>query len=332
MSNKISRLLIWLALVCQVGAAAAQDSLVIPLADHVKDGRRVGYWLPVAAAGGRPGFVLLDTGSRGLMLKAEWLGNQPVRWTGRKLTQSFMDGTVFQGEIILAEVRLGSTATLGQVPVMAIKSITCRDGLADCPGRWLSGTPLAGVLGVGLGDAKFLDNPLAHLPDNLSGGYIIHGGGHNVPACLILGLTPKNRQGFVFSPVPKDITPGSRGGTFYDLNAWPGCFSVGHDSQHYFCGRMLFDSGSSWSFLHVPSGSLPGGSLAEAGPPGQRTVSLSIPGLPEYHTTVGQLPWTDRFKVVVDNRGESIIGAGFFTDFDFLYDLRRQAIGIRPAF
>jgi hypothetical protein len=326
------RWLLVLALLGPVVAVRAQDSLTVPLADHVKDGRRVGYWLGVQAAGGQPGFVLLDTGSRGLMIKADRLGSGPVRWTGKRASQSFLDGTVFEGEIVLAEVCLGPVTTLGPVPILAVKNITCRSGVPDCPGRGLFNSPLAGVLGVGLGDSRFLDNPLSHLPASLGSGFIIHGGGHNGPASLILGLTPQNRQGFVFPPPPGTRAPGSRGGTFYDLNAVSGCFSIGGSAEHYFCGALLFDSGSSRSFLHVPPRSLPQGLLPGGELDGKQSVNLAIPGLPEYHTTIGQRPWTDHFKVVADTTGLSIIGAGFFVDFDVVYDLRRQAIGFRPAF
>lgn len=320
-------LFLWLALVVLPWTAFAQDSLTLPLVDHVRDGRRVGYWLPVEAAGGAPAYVLLDTGSRGLMVKADRLGNQPVRWTGMRAKQVFLDGTVFEGEIALAYVRLGPAGTARPVSILAVKTIGCQSGKPDCPGRGWINSPLAGVLGVGFGSDKRLDNPLATLPANLASGFIIRGGGHS-SASLTLGLTPENRKGFVFPPM---AAAQGGGRTFYDLNSLGGCFSFGQAAERYTCGGVLFDSGSSWSFLHVPSQFLPSGLLPDGSLSRDKTVHLSMPGLPEYHATIGLLPWTDRVKVVPSKDGKSILGAGFLRDFDLLYDLRRQAIGLRPS-
>jgi len=323
--------LILMALCTHSWPARAQECLTVPLADHVKDGRRVGYWLEVQAAAGQSGMVLLDTGSRGLMLMADRLEGGHVSRTGRHATQIFLDGTVFEGEIVLAVVRIGPVATVDPVPVLAVKNISCKEGRPDCPGRHLFNSPLAGILGVGFGDARFMDTPLSHLPGNLAGGFIIHGGGHNGPAGLILGLTPLSRRGFVFPPAPRKNLPAPTGGSLYDWNAVFGCFSISGSSERYFCGDMLFDTGSSRSFLHVPP-PLPEGIQPDGDLDGSKVVTLAIPGLPEYRTTTGQRPWADHFKVVADKTGQSIISAGFFTDFDVLYDLKRQSIGIRPAF
>jgi hypothetical protein len=320
--------LVWLALTSSV---QAQDSITLSMADHIRDGRRIGYWIQIQAAGGDPIWVLVDTGSRGLMIMADRLGNAYVQHTGTQVIQTFLDGTVFKGEIVLAAVRMGPVTAARPIPVLAIRGVTCREGLSDCPGKHLRETPLGGVIGIGIGTGKgAMDNPLAYLPGNLASGYIMRGGGPGTPATLTLGLTPANQAGFVFSPVPKQAPLGNSATAFYQQNSTPGCFALGEDEGQYVCGNMLFDSGSSWSFLHVPPQSEPGRALANSGQKMIKSMHLAMPGLPQYYTTIGDVAWTDRFRLVLDKESNSILGAGFFKQFDLLYDLRRQAIAIRP--
>lgn len=312
-------------------AAQAQDSVTLPLADHLQDGKRIGYWLPVAVADGRPGMVLLDTGSCGLMIMPGYIGPGVVRKTGKRMNQTFVDGSVFIGEIVLARIRIGPVDTPGPVPVLAVDQVECTKGMSDCPGKHFLNSPLAGVIGVGIGTALPLENPLRYVPAPLSSGFIVQGSGKSRSPSLTLGITAQERQTFSYSPLPKRASPRGSASAFFDQNAFPAYLSIEGSAVSNLFGMVLFDSGGSLSVLHLPANLKPNDLRPDGFLPQQKAVGFSMPGLPEYHTTTGDAPWSDRFKIVLDNQGRNILGAGFFKHFDLLYDLQRQVIGIRPA-
>lgn len=318
-----------LALAAAFPAAGAQEGPSLSLAPPRIGGVLAGYRLAVQAAGAGAGYVLLDTGAQGLMLFAEHLDASRTRPTGRRMLQAFEDGTVFEGEIVLARIGLEGGVVLENLPVLAVRRVDCQRDRPDCPGRRLREAHLAGVMGVALGGSDFLPNPLGFAPGGLSEGFILRGGGGRKPPRLTLGLAGADRTGFVFPPRPA-VSAAPRE-ALYDRNALPACFRVEGAGGRKICGSVLFDTGASASLLALPPGVKPAGLPQNGFLPGGRTVTLSLPGLPDSRTIAGSTPWVDQIKIVPDASGKSILGAGFLKGFDLLYDLRRQTIGIRPA-
>ncbi|WP_027191709.1 pepsin/retropepsin-like aspartic protease family protein [Fundidesulfovibrio putealis] len=312
--------------------ALAAEPVAVPLLDRMPDGKRIGYWVPVSFGGKDPVPLLLDTGSKGLMVMASRLGNAPVKRTGRRMTQVFLDGTTFQGEIVRTKVTIGNVTTPEPVFILAVNKATCAKDRPDCPARLFGDRGPGGIMGVGLGDVTSLDNPLEYLPPAHSGGFIIQGRGPGGRAFLTLGLTPANRAGFTLFPVPRTKLTLSWRDAFFAVNALPGCVTLDDTDDKPLCGRFLLDSGSSVSILTQPSNAK-GAAPARIGdqlPAGKR-VTVALEGMPPLSLTNTATPWGDAFRLSQGNKAHSILGAGFFTLFDVLYDIKGSAIGLRPA-
>ncbi|BDI15799.1 hypothetical protein ANSO36C_16010 [Nostoc cf. commune SO-36] len=55
----------------------------------------------MATANGQPRRILLDTGSAGLRVPKEFLGNAPIQRTGQNIKEVLGDGTILEGRISL---------------------------------------------------------------------------------------------------------------------------------------------------------------------------------------------------------------------------------------
>lgn len=312
--------------------ALAAEPLSVPLLDRMPDGKRIGYWIPVNLGGKDPVPLLLDTGSKGLMVMNSRLGNAQVKRTGRRMTQLFLDGTTFEGEIVKTRVTIGNVTTPEPVFILAVNKATCAKDRPDCPARIFGDKGPGGIMGVGLGDVTSLDNPLEYLPPAHSGGFIIQGRGPGGRAMLTLGLTPTNRAGFTLFPVPRNKLTLSWREAFFAANALPGCVTVEGVDSNPICGRFLLDSGSSLSILARPSKSKGAASkhMGDQIPPGSH-VTVALEGIPPMTLTSTASPWGFTFRISQRDKAHSILGAGFFTLFDVLYDIKGSAIGLRPA-
>lgn len=312
--------------------ALAAEPVAVPLLDRMPDGKRIGYWVPVNFTGKDPVPLLLDTGSKGLMVMASRLGNAPVKRTGRRMKQVFLDGTTFEGEIVRTKVTIGNVTTPEPVFILAVNKATCAKDRPDCPARLFGDRGPGGIMGVGLGDVTSLDNPLEYLPPPYSEGFIVQGRGPGGRALLTLGLTPANRAGFTLFPMPRNKLTLSWRDAFFAANALPGCATLDDTDAKPLCGRFLLDSGSSVSILSQPSNAkgAPPERIGEQIPPGSR-VTVTLEGIPPLTLTSTASPWGFIFRLSQGNKAHNILGAGFFTLFDVLYDIKGSAIGLRPA-
>jgi hypothetical protein len=309
----------------------AQEPVVIPLADRLPDGRFIGYWLQVRAGGGEPSLVLLDTGSKGLMLRADRLGKQGVQHTGRKYRQIFQDGTVFEGELVKLSVQIGPVVTREPVFALSTNKIECSKQKPDCPAKTFASNSVAGIMGVGLGDVNSLENPLEFLPQGHANGFIIRGGSASRPASLTLGLTPANREGFTTYRMPKRSLTLSWRAAFMKYNAIPVCFSFDGAGIDRECGRVLFDTGSSMHQLNIKKNEKgDGGHSANMLRPGQ-TVTVTPEGMGGITLTSDGVPWAGLFKVGQHPDGVSILGGGAFKKIELLYDISGNAIGLKQT-
>jgi len=308
-------------------AARAQQPVTVQLYDHLPNGKHIGYWAQVRAAGGTPSLVLVDSGSKGLMIMASSLGTDFKR-TGRRVKQSFHDGTVFDGEIVQASLAVGGVATQAPITIMAVQTATCARDKPHCPAENFSKKPLAGIMGVGFGDQSPLDHPLASFGHTRSNGFIIRGGGRQSPSMLTMGLTDASRNGFTMYSMPKP-KPGLKWrDAFFASNSVDGCVEAGLNPPFRQCGMILLDSGSSMSLLRTPD-------PVQAGPdgviPAGTPLRVFISGQPEIRATSDEIPWSRRFVVSKDTVPRMILGGDIFTRFDVLYDLNRNALGLRPV-
>jgi len=336
-SQALAALLALALVLCSVLSALpapvlAAEPAAVPLLDRMPDGKRIGFWIPVNLGDKEPVPLLLDTGSKGLMVMASRLGNAQIKRTGRRMTQVFLDGTTFQGEIVRTKVTIGNVTTPEPVFILAVNKATCAKDRPDCPARLFGDRGPGGIMGVGLGDVTTLDNPLEYLPPAHSGGFIIQGRGPGGRAMLTLGLTPANRAGFTLFPVPRNKLTASWRDAFFAANSLPGCVTLeGTDSKPE-CGRFLLDSGSSVSILSRPANAKnpASGRMGDQITPGNRII-VALEGIPPMTLTSTASPWGFAFRLSQGNKAHSILGAGFFTLFDVLYDIRGSAIGLRPA-
>jgi len=309
----------------------AQEPVVIPLADRLPDGRFIGYWLQVRAGGGEPSLVLLDTGSKGLMLRADRIGKQGVHRTGRKYRQIFQDGTVFEGEIVKLSVQIGPVVTREPVFTLSVNKIECSKQKPDCPAKTFTNKSVAGIMGVGLGDVNSLESPLEYLPQGHANGFIIKGGSTSRPASLTLGLTTANREGFTTYRMPKRSLTLSWREAFMKYNAIPACFSFDGPEIDKVCGRVLFDTGSSMHLLHLKKNkSGERGNSADMLRTGQ-TVTVTPEGMAGIVLANDGVPWAGLFKIGQHTDGVSILGGGAFKHIELLYDISGNAICLKQT-
>lgn len=316
-----------LALACP---ATGAEPVTVPILDRMPGGKRIGHWIPVQAGGGEPCLALLDTGSKGLMLRVELMGPD-VKRTGRRMRQAFQDGTVFEGEIVRTWLRVGSAASVEPIFALAVDKAYCRKDKPDCPAEALWRSPAGGIIGVGFAGPSSLDHPLEYFGKPRSDGFLIRGAGPDHPATLTLGIPPGGRSGFaMFAAQENTRRPGKREG-FFTANSVNGCISFDDASLPRMCGRILFDTGSSMSIVRVERMPQSGALLAGGVVPPGKPFRLSIDGLPDIASTTDLAPWSDRIMLLRDGRDGIILGGGVFRRLDLLYDLNARAIGLRPA-
>ncbi len=116
------------------------DTISLPLYTKPSLGQRVrGYFLEMAIAGGKPRRILLDTGSAGLRVPKEFLGNAPIRRTGQNIKEVLNDGTILEGELVYTNIRFGLLPAAEPVPVQIVTSRQCTAQKPNCSAK--SGVP-----------------------------------------------------------------------------------------------------------------------------------------------------------------------------------------------
>ncbi|MCB0915430.1 MAG: DUF3443 family protein [Actinobacteria bacterium] len=128
--------------------------------------------VPVVMAsvgGGDPVPLLLDTGSAGLRIFTDDVGDQAVVDPATEdETISFVDGTTYVSDKAIAPVTLGSVALPAPVPVALVREVTCEPEASACePGIDASkASGVHGILGVDMDTGDYtLPSPLLYLPD-----------------------------------------------------------------------------------------------------------------------------------------------------------------------
>ncbi|MBH8577058.1 family 10 glycosylhydrolase [Nostocaceae cyanobacterium CENA369] len=300
------------------------NTISLPLYTKPSLGQRVrGYFLQVAIANGQPKRILLDTGSAGLRVPKEFLGNAPIRRTGQNIKEVLSDGTILEGELVYTNVRFGLIPAAEPVPVQVVTSRQCTAQKPNCSAK--SGVPFSGIIGVNYFEKSLPYNPLRKLPGNLSNGFIAIGnGGTNNNGSLILGLTTDNQKDFKMVPwSPQseiDGVPGKR----WDSRLSKVCLTVAGSSAKNSCnGIMITDTATINGLTEFKSaataGKLKPGALRPA-----NAVKIAINGIFDYSLTPGTRDGFNRSTLSISPQAEFPIfvnpGIAFFDKYDVLFD------------
>ncbi len=300
------------------------NTISVPLYTKGSVGQRTrGYFMEVAIAGGQPKRLLMDTGSAGLRVPKEFLGNAPIKKTGQIIKEVLNDGTVLEGELVYTTMRMGFIFTEEPVPVQIVTSRQCIAQKPNCSAK--SGTPFSGIIGVNYSEKALPYNPLRKLPGNLSNGFIVTGNSDsNKNSTLILGLTLNNREGFKMVSLSQQPVISGIPGNRWDSRFNGVCLTISGSSLNNSCNiKMVADTGTSSGFTEVKSASLVG-KLKPGRLRPENAVKLSIPGIFDYSLTPGNRDGFNSWNINISAKAENPVvvnsGIAFFDKYDVLFD------------
>jgi hypothetical protein len=281
--------------------------------------------VPLSLNGSPPLQVLLDTGSDGLRVFADALGETPVERTSRPVDVEFGAGDRMSGVLARATVQVGEVATPAPIAFHIVDSFTCAPGTVGCDVFAQAG--IQGILGVSLrpGVEPDIYSPFAQLAPEDAAGFLLRVGepvGELSFGPELLGL-----EGFARRSLPRaGLLPNGRP-AFRD-DTVEGCFRVNGGPTTPPCIELVFDTGASPDIVYAPG--LPAGTVADGIlAPGTR-LEVSLPGLWTRALTVGPQPEPGEDLIIVDSSVPfSILGLGWFRRFDVLYDLQAGELGFR---
>ncbi|MEH1918836.1 glycoside hydrolase family 10 protein [Nostoc sp.] len=309
------------------------NTVSLPLYPKPSVGQRVrGYFLEVAIANGQPKRILLDTGSAGLRVPKEFLGNSPIQRTGQNIKEVLSDGTILQGELVYTNVRFGLIPTAEPVPVQIVTSRQCTAQKPKCSAN--NGVPFSGIVGVNYFEKSLPYNPLRKLSGNLSNGFIVVGnGGSNKNGSLILGLTAENQAGFKMASWSQQPEINGVPGKRWDSRLSKVCLTLAGSSAKNLCNsRAIADTGTINGLTEFKSvstaGKLKPGVLGSA-----NAVKVGINGIFDYSLTPGTRDGFNRWNLSISPQTELTIfvnpGIALFDKYDVLFDQVNGKQGFR---
>lgn len=320
------------ALLALPTGARAQESATIPL--HTgSDTHHFSNQIYVAVGGGETSRVLMDTGSTGLYLHRDRIGpDSTIIMSGGEpisFKYGYSSGNELKGYYVSAPVAFPEASvalSTGAITVGAVTQIDCKDD-SDCPG-WPDGQH--GVMGVAYSaEPAAVFNPFAQLAGTYGNGFIIVSNDLSDPGVtphVVVGLTPENTAGFVWSPFQPDT-----GGTQPPgLNAWNTktintCFSVNNGSPG--CFITVFDTGATLGSFETGTSGEQRGEVA----PGS-AVTITVPGVMSF-TNVAGIRLNENVYVydpAHDGTPGYNSGAGVFRYYVVAYDAVSGRIGFAP--
>jgi hypothetical protein len=277
----------------------------------------------MAIANGQPKRILLDTGSAGLRVPKEFLGNAPIRRTGQNIKEVLSDGTILEGELVYTNVRFGLLPAAEPVPVQIVTSRQCTAQKPNCSAK--SSVPFSGIIGVNYFEKSLPYNPLRKLPGNLSNGFIVMGnGGTNNNGSLILGLTAGNQAGFKMAAWSKQSEINDIPGNRWDSRLSKVCLTIAGSSAKNSCNStMITDTGTINGLtefkLASTAGKLKPGVLNSA-----NALKVAINGIFDYSLKPGNRDGFNRWNLSISPQAELPIfvntGIAFFDKYDVLFD------------
>jgi uncharacterized lipoprotein YddW (UPF0748 family) len=303
------------------------ETITFPLSTKGSVGQRArGYFLEVSVANGQPRRVLLDTGSAGLRVPREFLGNAPIRKTGQVVREIFSDGTILEGEIVYATLRFGLISTAEPVPVQIITSRRCTPQKPNCSAK--RGAPFSGIIGVNYAEDSLPYNPLRKLPGNLSNGFIVTGNGS-----LILGLTANNQAEFQMTALTPQPAINGIPGNRWDSRLNQVCLTISGSALQNTCNaQMVIDTGTTSGFTVLKSatqaGKIKAGRLSSG-----NAVRLAVPSVFDYSLTTGSRDGFNLWNLNISPQAESPVlvnsSVAFLDRYDVLFDPVNGRMGFR---
>ncbi|UOK71117.1 hypothetical protein [Ancylobacter polymorphus] len=282
--------------------------------------------------GGRPLRAVIDSGSTGIVVAAEFVpGFETMPSLGpAKLTYS-SSGRVMLGQWVVMPVTLsgreGASVTTDPLPVLVVTEVQCLDYARVCQPT----TSPRNIAMVGVGFAREGDSQSQSTPDKN-------------PLLHVTGA--ERRQGYILSPegVHVGLTAANTRGAFRyvklarrpDGTDWaplPACISLNGTTPPA-CGTVLVDTGVSVMYMTVPEAQAQGaqGTL----PPGTQ-VAISIgteeSAFPLYSFSAGDggpvTPSAIHLRVAADR---TFVNTSYhlLNGFDVLFDGEGGYVGFRP--
>ncbi len=312
------------------------SSVTAPIVVHDKFTAGVpGMLIPVQV--GPPGSatsqVVLDTGSSGLRILASALGSDTYQRTGTKLTETYDNGMVFDGEQATAIVAIGDAATPEEIFIDVVDDVSCSTSDPDCVASAgasaLTDVGTMGIFGVGLRDysGSTLFSPIAQLPAAMQT-YTVHLESDGTSGTLTIGPSATDLASYQFLPLVPDPSGAQHpnGVPAWNDLAVPVCFAVAATPVSQPCAaETLFDSGTTEVVL--TDGDIPAtdddGQFLNPGV----SFEASMMGVFDWNTTAT----ADQIYVAASPLGSfsRILGMPFFATHDVAFDIQSGMIGIR---
>jgi hypothetical protein len=258
------------------------ETFTLPLVSDAAKSLSDGLQLTVSIAGGADKIVMIDTGSRGLVVARIAIGPEAIDTGQKGWVEYTSSGRILSGEYFLAPIRFHttqSTVDTIRVRVLGVESGSCDSAYPHCTPE--VNLDRVGELGVGFGDyAKTSDtpttevNPFLELQAMQDGtarrGYII------TRNAITLGLTASDLASFRQVTLPKPAGPAA--GPARLPGSWgraPGCFALPGNGDETRCGTVLVDTGIATMIVGLDTAQRPT-TMRDAIPNGTR-IRIGIP-------------------------------------------------------
>ena len=287
----------------------------------------------ISVNGSAPFGVLLDTGSDGLRVFANALGDTAISVSEESMVAQFGFGNRMVGHQAEATIAFGELATDEPIAIHLVESFECAPDAPNCD--FADGAPaflvdsgIQGILGVSSrrGYPANVYSPFAQLAPELREAFIINTGGFDqANGTLVFAPTAAERAAFALIPLK------SQGAQPNGLPAWAddqveACFTIGGVPVEPACTEVVFDSGASVDIVYAPNLDP---ALVQQGvvAPGVSFQAAAKDAL-DLSFTVGDFPTPGVDLVFIDDTIPfGILGIGTFFRNRVLYDQRNGVLG-----
>jgi uncharacterized protein DUF3443 len=319
------------------GVDGGTSLATVPIVVHDKfTAGLAGMLIPVRVgpSGSATAQVILDTGSSGLRILASALASDTYQRTGTKVTNTFDNGMVFDGELATAIVAVGDAATPQAIEIEVVDSVSCAASEPNCVAAAgasaLTDVGTMGAFGVGLRgyDGTTLFSPIAQLPTAIQS-YSIHLDSGGTSGSLAIGLAASELSTYDLVSLSPDTSQHPNGVPAWNDLAVPVCFAVAATPVSQPCSaETAFDSGTTEVVLL--DGDIPATEEDSAGYLTSGTAfEASLSGAFDWSTAAT----TGEIYVASSSAGsfDRILGMPFFAAHDVAFDIQAGQIGIREA-
>ncbi len=325
--------------------ASAKRTLTIPIVNYARNGaggRGLSLEVGVAGAPAKP--LVIDTGSAGVHILTADIENgarTKLERTGKKVVETYVDGTQLVGEEAIAFVQLGGVDTAEAIHVHLVDEVTCTSDRPGCSGSagadFFHATGVSGLVGIGMSNANAepeIFSPLAQLPGELASGYIVKTTGYDgATGTLVVGLTDAVRAEFktlALVAQPKPLPNGVPAWEDAKVNV---CYSLeakGAQPAIEECGASIVDTGATalfWNTNQLVNEAMDGyGTLASG-----YTFRARVDGVFDWSFTTSDEPKPGVDMVINAPRSwNTNLGIGAYFAFDVMSDVTNGRLGFKP--